>query len=664
MKTHFLAAFFLFVSLSYAQTPVTGRACGTEAPAKAWDDWFNARVEEFKVANAANKEQANFTIPVIFHVIHGGQPAGTFPNISQAQINSQISILNLDYSGFGLNVGNFANTNFSSSLIANTNINFCLAEKDPQGNLLAEKGIERISYIAKGWANPTSFTSSNTFKTFIDNTVKANTIWDPAKYLNIWLTDVNGSVSLLGYATFPPGTSLSGLAGLGGTATDDGVWCWARAIGDVGSLTSFYNKGRTATHEIGHYLGLRHIWGDASCGTDYCNDTPVQQADNSGCPTFPKVSCSNGPNGDLFMNFMDYTYDACMYMFTPDQRTRMQTAMTNSPLRNQLTASAANLCGGSTPVFCSDTLSNFLITDSLVAFRRATAGAGDAQCLQGSGKAGYINGTNCYGDKEKAEFISASKYAGATNPVVTGVIVLFFQYGNLGTDGNGSVGMNIYSGTSAASAPGNLLGSTSESLPTITAATNTASVHYCGNPNLGFSLPVIMPYKFNFSTPVYVPASGGFFASVVLPALANDTVAIMDKQTGTSNTAWEKWGDNSWHDMKSAWGNARSFNLAILPVVECGPVSLSERAALSAGNFDLFPNPSNGKFYAMANFSSPSDIEINVYNVLGQAVFSNKHEASNQHLVEIDLGAHTNGIYFVELINGKEKQVKRLVLSH
>lgn len=343
MKHLLFTCLFFTVLKAYPQA-VTERHCGTGVPGEAWDTWFNNRVEEFRNTQGAQKEQANFTIPVIFHVIHGGEPVGTYPNISTAQLYSQMSILNLDYSGFGHNAGNFSTTSFPSSLLANTNINFCLAEKNPEGYVLLERGVERINYNDKGWANPNTFGSTGSLKNFIDNTIKANTIWDPARYLNIWVTDVNGSVNLLGYATFPPASGLSGVAGVG-TATDDGLWCWAKAVGDVGFLIPNYDKGRTATHEIGHYLGLRHIWGDSNCGTDYCADTPTQQTANNGCPSFPKTTCGNGPNGELFMNFMDYSYDNCMYMFTNDQRTRMQTALTNSPLRNQLTASSTTLCG-------------------------------------------------------------------------------------------------------------------------------------------------------------------------------------------------------------------------------------------------------------------------------------------------------------------------------
>ena len=664
MKKIKLFLFILCGITATAQTIQSGkRGCGTEVPSEEWNNWFNKQVESFKQSQSANKNlSTNYTIPVIFHVVHGGQNVGSFPNLSQAQLNSQITILNNDYAGGGFNVGNFSSTGFAQSLVANCNINFCLALKNPSGTGLSEPGIERINYNSNGWSDPSSFTSLSNFKSYIENTIKPNTIWDPTRYLNIWVTDVDPNVGLLGYATFPPSSSLTGLTGGGlGTTTTDGVWCWAKAVGDVGTIQPNYNKGRTATHEIGHWLGLRHIWGDSNCGTDYCNDTPTQLKENTGCPSYPNVTCLNGPLGDMFMNFMDYCNDPCLYMFTNDQRSRMQTAMANSPLRNQLTASSATLCG-SQQTFCSYTVSNFTNTDTLTAYRRATAAASDVSCLQGSGKAGYITGSNCYGDKEKAEFISTAKYSSAVNPVITGVIVLFFQYGNSGTDGTGNVSLNLYNGSSASSAPGSLIGSKTENLSTIAATTNTEGVSYCGDPNLAFGIPLIMPFKFTFASPIPAPSSGGFFASVVLPTSANDTVAILDKRTGTSNTAWEKWSDNSWNSMKVAWGNVRNYNLAILPIIECGPAGYRTSTILSDA-INIFPNPSTGNFNVVTTFATAQNIDVKVYNILGQIIYSDKKKEMSTGNTEINLSDQTSGIYFVELTAGQEKITKRILID-
>jgi hypothetical protein len=135
------------------------------------------------------------------------------------------------------------------------------------------------------------------------------------------------------------------------TDSTDGIWCFAKVIGSnnlfpSGIYGSPLVQGRTLTHEVGHYLGLRHIWGDGACATDYCNDTPPAAGQNTGTPTSYPLnagSCpSNSPDGEMFMNFMDYTRDPFKYMFTPDQSTRMLTTMVNSPYRNQL--GNHNLC--------------------------------------------------------------------------------------------------------------------------------------------------------------------------------------------------------------------------------------------------------------------------------------------------------------------------------
>ncbi len=340
------------------------RKCGTVIPSQEWNDAFNKKVEEYKQNVLSGKiAVANYSIAIIFHVVAGNEAIGTYPNISQAQINSQIPVLNADFAGTGYGVANLAATAFSAVGAANSNIHFCLALKNEQGQLLAEPGIDRVNYVTKGWANPTSFGTPSSFQSFIDGTVKPGSIWDVSSYLNIWVTDCNNNVGLLGYATFPANAALVGLPG-GGSSTTDGVWLLAQATGSVGNLIPQYNLGRTASHEIGHYLGLRHIGGDANniptgdCNaSDYCNDTPPQKGgfmggqygQNYGSPTYPLYatgtnSCSGAPNGNMFMNIMDYSDDGYVSMFTPNQATRMQTAMATGFYRTQLTTSAGTLC--------------------------------------------------------------------------------------------------------------------------------------------------------------------------------------------------------------------------------------------------------------------------------------------------------------------------------
>jgi hypothetical protein len=341
---------------------VIKRGCGTVMPPPEWDKWFNTKVDEYKEAKTQGKTQSvSLTIPVVVHVIHGGQSVGTYPNISQSQIKSQIAVLNKDFAGTGVNSNKLATTGFSLVGAANCLITFCLAQSDPSGNPLTEPGIDRLNYNSKGWTNPASATSNAALQTLMNNTIKPASIWDPSQYFNIWVSDENNAVSILGYATFPNGAPLSGLSGNLGTAIDDGIWIWARCFGTTGTLFAPYNLGRTATHETGHWLGLRHIGGDAfnpagDCNaTDYCADTPPQKGGSSGGsngqnfgnPFYPLLAGECGSTyGNMFMNFMDYTDDAAMYLFTPDQNFRIQTAMQNGYFRDQLSASSVSLCTG------------------------------------------------------------------------------------------------------------------------------------------------------------------------------------------------------------------------------------------------------------------------------------------------------------------------------
>lgn len=320
------------------ETPDRPALCGFKDPGAAYDAWFNEKVEEYKASRAA---MVNYTIPVIIHVIHAGEAVGTFPNLSNAQLVSQIQVLNDDFAGTGLNVGNTPTV--WKDLVANTGVTFCLALRDPKGNTLAEPGIERILYSSVGVTDPkkvANSTNNTTFLNYVDTKLKPATIWDPSKYLNIWVTDRPSGGTGLGVANAPAGTGLNGLSDVTlGTSTTDGLWCWGQCFGTTGTLASGYDKGRVSSHEIGHYLGLRHTWADQTCGNDYCDDTPPTKQANFNCPTFPtnKGTCTgNSTNGEMTMNIMDYTNDPCKYMFTKNQATRIQTAMANGTYRKAL----------------------------------------------------------------------------------------------------------------------------------------------------------------------------------------------------------------------------------------------------------------------------------------------------------------------------------------
>jgi hypothetical protein len=230
-------------------------------------------------------------------------------NISDAQIQSQFDVLNADFRMTNADASSVPSV--FAGVAADFRIEFALAVRDPNCN--ATTGITRTNTAITGF---TEISASD--ERMKSTATGGHDPWDVTKYLNVWI--VNYTDGTLGYGTFP---SLP--------ANIQGLVCDYRAFGNVGAAAGNapYNLGRTATHEVGHWLNLLHIWGDddtspaGNCsGSDECADTPNQAVENYGKPAFPHVSCSNGPNGDMFMNYMDYTDDAAMFMFTQDQATR------------------------------------------------------------------------------------------------------------------------------------------------------------------------------------------------------------------------------------------------------------------------------------------------------------------------------------------------------
>ncbi|WP_165864922.1 T9SS-dependent choice-of-anchor J family protein [Rufibacter latericius] len=238
------------------------------------------------------------TIPVVVHVVYNTDAQ----NISDAQIKSQIAVLNKDFRR--LNTDTDKTPNAFKGVAADAEIEFCLAQRTPDG--------EPTTGITRTKTNNTTFKVDDAMK-FAASGGKA--AWNTSQYLNIWVVRFAASESVLGYSQFPNS----------GSPTTDGVVIDYRYFGTTGTVSKPFNLGRTTTHEVGHWLNLFHIWGDEECGDDQISDTPTQEAENTGCPVFPSASCNN--TSDMFMNFMDYTNDACMNLFTTGQKDVMQKAI-------------------------------------------------------------------------------------------------------------------------------------------------------------------------------------------------------------------------------------------------------------------------------------------------------------------------------------------------
>lgn len=287
-----------------------------------------AEIEAFTEAKLAEMEHGRIdgniiTLPVVVHVLY----RNATENISIAQIQSQLDVLNDDFRRTNPDADNVW------SQAADTQIQFCLVTVDPNGN--ATSGITRKQVTRRDWG-----TSDDMKRT---STGGVNP-WNTSEYLNMWVVpqmlNAQGG-TILGYAQFP-----------GGSAATDGVVMGYNYFGNTGAVSAPFDGGRTTTHEVGHFLNLRHIWGDSNCGNDFVSDTPTHQTSNSGCPA-GRTSCGSV---DMYQNYMDYSNDVCMNLFTQGQTNRMRAVLAAGGFRRSLALS--DKCGAVAQPTCTDGVQN------------------------------------------------------------------------------------------------------------------------------------------------------------------------------------------------------------------------------------------------------------------------------------------------------------------
>ncbi|SDC01568.1 M43 family zinc metalloprotease [Williamwhitmania taraxaci] len=295
---------------------------------------------------------STIVIPVVVHILHRGESVGSGRNISEEQVRSQIAVLNEDFRR--QNADAVKTPGAFVPVAADPNIEFRLASADPNGN--PTNGISRtVTSIATYTLGYNSDKSVNEISTRIKYTSQGGKdAWPTDRYLNIWVCDL--ASGLLGYAQFPFDYATK--------PNTDGVVIDYMCFGRKGNLTPSFNLGRTTTHEVGHWLNLRHIWGDSDCGNDECSDTPTQKDRNFGYPSFPLIAanpangwfgprCSTNDVSSMFMNYMDYTDDPCMNIFTNNQRDRMRAVfLPGGPRANfvnnifRIQSVSQNICAG------------------------------------------------------------------------------------------------------------------------------------------------------------------------------------------------------------------------------------------------------------------------------------------------------------------------------
>lgn len=255
-------------------------------------------IEEFTQRVAANPEQFRLVngiieIPVVFNVLY----RTTAQNVSLTQLQSQIDVLNEDFAA--TNVDYNLTSTYNSVKAGNIGVRFVLDQ------------VKRRSTTKTSWSTNDAMKKS----------AQGIAPTSPTTKLNIWVCNMGGGI--LGYAQFP-----------GGNSATDGVVLDDNATGRTGTAAAPFNKGRTATHEVGHWMNLRHIWGDATCGNDQVGDTPTHNTANYGCPAAGHLSTCSGTPVEMTMNYMDYTDDACMYMFSLGQKSRMLAVFATGGPRN------------------------------------------------------------------------------------------------------------------------------------------------------------------------------------------------------------------------------------------------------------------------------------------------------------------------------------------
>ena len=596
--------------------------------------------------SSSNAKKVQYTIPVIFHVFTDGSGS---ENVSAAQIQAQVDQLNLDY-------GNGAGSSYPQA--ADVEIDFCLAAVDESGSPLAEAGINRITSYGQGPFSNTQFEGS----------MKAATQWDPTKYFNVWVADLSGG--LLGYAQFPNSSGLSGLNANNGSANTDGVVILYSTVGSVASPFSGgapYNLGRTLTHEAGHWLGLRHIWGDSNCGDDFCADTPESQTANYSCVT--QTTCDG--QQDMVENYMDYTNDACMNTFTADQKTRMQTVMGVSPRRSS---------------FATSTVCNSSSDPDDVGVTSVTNPSGS---ICAAGFTPEVTVTN-FGNNSVTSFT-------VTYDVDGGGSQTYNWTGSLASGQSTTITLNWMS-TSA----GSHTFSASTSSPN--GNTDTNSSNDAGSSSFDMN-PTGSPVTLFIDTDCYgeetvwelyddqanLIGTGGN-NNVTTPVTATQNTQASDPGAYPNETTiTEDWClDNGCYDLIvwDAYGDGLNGSAVTgcntdgdFHVEEAGNVIASMQTANGAfdfsetvnfciasngidemknGEFVVYPNPSEGLFNVKMIGQIADEFTVTVLDIAGRQVLSKK---SNESEFSIDLSGASSGSYTVTIETASHRMMKRVVVK-
>jgi hypothetical protein len=577
-------------------------------------------------------DRAVITIPVVIHLVY----YNAAQNLTDAQLLSQIDVLNADFRRTNADKGNTPAAFLG--IAADTEVEFCMAKQDPNG--AATNGIERRNTTVNG------FTTDDKMKYFAQGGLN---IWDRNKYLNIWVCNLSGG--LLGYAQFP-----------GGPAATDGVVCDYAYFGTIGATPPF-DKGRTATHEVGHWLNCYHIWGDdgTSCnGTDNVADTPNQADENYGCPSFPTISCSNGPNGDMFMNYMDYTDDACMNVFSAGQKTRMQSLFSSGGARVSLTTSN----GCSEPSGCGApgglTATNITKTSATCSWNAV------------GGATTYTFEWKKNSDPNWTVVAGLTVLTQTLNGLVAGTL---YDY-RVKTICNGvpssyaSAQFTTNSDCSDQYETNNTNGTakdiTINTAFTAQIATTTDKDYYkFGNTSSQKNIKVeLTTLPFDYDLKLY---RGTTQVGVSENAGTADEVIILNNATVSTNYKAYVYGYNG------AWSNTQCYTLkasrrATSWRTDGTDTEPGEEIALEVifenAGFGLFPNPATEQVVVQVPMESDGKVSVTILDPSGKAALTQQQMLTKgENQFSFDVSQLPNGVYFVQVRNGEIAKTRKLVVQ-
>ena len=618
------------------------RNCGTmEHYERAVQENPAYELNQLEIENFTNEflshnnglDRAIVTIPVVVHVVYNT----TTENISDAQILTQIDVLNKDFAKMNADAANTPSI-FTAS---NTDIQFCMASVDPTG--AATNGITRTATAT------TAFSTNDAMK---NNATGGKTAWDASKYLNLWVCDISGGI--LGYAQFP-----------GGSAATDGVVIDYQYFGTIGTSTAPYNLGRTATHEVGHWLNLRHIWGDATCGTDQVTDTPTHNTANYGCPTYPHLSTCTGTPVEMTMNYMDYTDDACMYMFSAGQTARMQALFATGGAKASLLSS--NGCGIPVPVLCG-------VPASLASSAITTTGAVVSW--------GAVSGATSYTLQYKLSTATTwTTVSGLTSTTynLTGLASLAtYNYQVNATCPAGTGNYSAASSFTTLSAFPTCTDSyetnnSTNQAKTITVNTNVLAKISSGpdqdwfkfantstNKNVKIELTTLPA---NYSVSLYSP-TGALLLSSTNAGTTNEVIVYNTTVVGTYKVRV--------FNVSSAFNNTYCYTLrasisASTFVRESGEdVIAFENAEIPAqatlSNLSLYPNPFSEQLTAQFYSSKEEYLNVYLFDAMGKMVYESKYPAiMGNNIIELNELNLSNGYYHFLIQNETERVSKAII---